>query len=115
MKSSQELYAYKISEDIKFRITQVVITHSKDLAKYWTRDNVGYSNEEIEKLKIREFPLDERVSVSDFGETSAREMIEEAVQEDDFSGFPIVVFWKKSKNNYYENWHSHFEIYEPTD
>ena len=42
--------------------------------------------------KSREFPLDERVFV-----------------------FPIVVFWKEAENNYYENWHSHFEIEEPTD
>jgi hypothetical protein len=115
MKKSQELKAYEISEDFKFRLTQVVITHSKDIAVYWTRDNVGYTNEEMAKLKVREFPLDERVFVRDFGETSAREMIDEAVQEDFFSGFPIVVFWKESENDYYENWHSHFEIEEPTD
>jgi hypothetical protein len=115
MKKSQEVKAYEISEDFKFRLTQVVITHSKDIAMYWTRDNVGYTNEEMAKLKVREFPLDEKVFVRDFGETSAKEMIDEAVQKDHFSGFPIVVFWKEAENNYYENWHSHFEIEEPTD
>ena len=34
MKKSQELKAYEISEDFKFRLTQVVITHSKDIAVY---------------------------------------------------------------------------------
>jgi hypothetical protein len=115
MKKYQEVKAYEISDDFKFMVTQVVITHSKDIAMYWTRDNVGYTNEEMAKLKVREFPLHEKVFVRDFGETSAREMIEEAVQEVYFTGFPIVVFWKEAKNDYYENWHSHFEIEDPTE
>lgn len=51
--------------------------------------------------------------IRDFGETSAREMIDEVVQSDIFRGFPIVVFWKEAKNDFYENWHSHFEIEDP--
>jgi hypothetical protein len=115
MKKSQELKAYEISDDFKFRLTQVVITHSKDIAVYWTRDNIGYTNEEMAKLKVREFPLDEKVIVREFGETSAREMIDEAFQEDFFSGFPIVIFWKEIEKDFYENWRSHFDIEEQTD
>jgi len=115
MKKPQELRAYEISEDFKLRLTQVVITYSHDIALYWTRDNVGYTNEEMAELKIREFPLDEMVFVKDYGETSAREMIDEALQKDTFSGFPIVVFWKEAENDYYENWHSQFEIDKPTE
>ena len=47
MKKSQELKAFEISEDFKFRLDQIVIIHSKDIAIYWTREKVGYTNEEM--------------------------------------------------------------------
>ncbi|MED2706609.1 hypothetical protein [Bacillus toyonensis] len=115
MKKVKEVKAYAISDDFKFKVIHVVISHSKDVAVYWLRDAVGYTNEEMAKFKVWEFPLDKKVLVRDFGETSAREMIEEVVQSDIFRGFPIVVFEKEVENDYFENWHSHFEIEEPTD
>jgi len=115
LKDLNGLNAYAISDDFKFHIISVVISYSKDVAVYWTRDQSGYTNEEIAKFKVWEFPLDERVNVMDFGETSAIEMIEEVVQSEIFRGFPICVFWKVAKNDYFENWHSHFELEEPTD
>ncbi|MGX2959768.1 hypothetical protein JNUCC23_10965 [Peribacillus sp. JNUCC 23] len=115
MKKVKELKAYAITDDFKFQVTQVVISHSKEVAIYWLRDITGYSNEEMEKFRVRDFPLDEKVVVRDLGETSAREMIDEVVQIETVRGFPIVAFWKEVENDYYENWHSYFEAEEPTD
>jgi hypothetical protein len=114
-KNLNDLKAFAISDDFKFHYISVVISHTKDIAVYWKRDQSGYTNEEIAKFKVWEFPLDERVHVRDFGETSAREMIEEVVQSEFFRGIPFCVFWKEEKNDYFENWHSHFELEEPLD
>ncbi|KKI88435.1 hypothetical protein WQ54_17395 [Bacillus sp. SA1-12] len=115
MKKVKELKAYAIEDDFKFHIVQVVISHSKEVAVYWLRDVAGYTNEEMTKFKVWEFPLDKKFFVRDFGETSARELIKEITQSETFHSFPVVVFWKEAKNEYFENWHSHFEIEEPTD
>ncbi|MFF5397299.1 hypothetical protein ACFY5J_12300 [Peribacillus butanolivorans] len=115
MKNFKELKAYAISDDFKFHVTEVVISHSKDVALYWLRDQAGYTNEEMSKFKVREVPLDKRVYVKDYGETSAQEMIEEVVRSEAFRSFPIVVFSRKVEDDYYENWHSHYELEEPTD
>jgi hypothetical protein len=60
MKEFKKVMAYEIIDDFKFHVTQVVISHSKDIATYWLRDNSGYSKVEKAKFKVREFPLDEK-------------------------------------------------------
>ncbi|WP_410984319.1 hypothetical protein [Bacillus cereus] len=112
MKKDKELKAYAIGND---RCYEVVISNSKDIAVFWLRDAAGYSNEEMEKLNVWEFPLDKEVFIRDYGEISARELIQEVVQSEVFCSFPIVVFERKMENDYFENWHSYFEIEEPTD
>ncbi|GAE35765.1 hypothetical protein [Halalkalibacter akibai] len=115
MKKFKELNAYAITDDFKFYLTNVVISHSKEIAIHWLKENSGYLNEEMAKFTVKEFPLDKKVFVRDFGETTAKEMIDEVIQNDTFRKFPIVAFWIEAKNDYYENWHSHFEIENPTD
>lgn len=109
MKSAKELKAFAIGDDFKFKIIQVVISHSKDVAVYWLRDVAGYTNEDMAKFKVWEFPLNKKVYIRDFGETTARELMKEVEK------YPAVVFWKETENDYYENWLSHFEIEKPTD
>ncbi len=108
-KEPRELNAYAIGDDFKFQVVQVVISHSKDVAVYWLRDTAGYTNEEMAKFQVWEFPLDKKVFIRDFGEATAKELMKEIHK------YPAVVFWKEESNDYYENWLSHFEPEEPTD
>ncbi|PFK44062.1 hypothetical protein COI93_08895 [Bacillus cereus] len=55
MKRDKELKAYAIGNDRRYA---VVISNSKDIAAFWLRDAAGYSNEEMKKLNVWEFPLD---------------------------------------------------------
>jgi hypothetical protein len=109
MKSDNELKAYAIDDDFKFHIVQVVISHNKDTAAYWLRDTAGYTNEEMAKFKVWEFPLDKKVFIKDFGETTANDLMMQ------INKYPAVVFWKEKRNDFYENWLSHFEPDEPND
>ncbi|MCI0766257.1 hypothetical protein, partial [Bacillus sp. TL12] len=88
MKKDKELKAYAIGND---RCYEVVISNSKDIAVFWLRDAAGYNNEEMEKLNVWKFPLDKKVFIRDYGEISARELIQEVVQSEVFRSFPIVV------------------------
>lgn len=44
MKNFGEIQAYEIIDEFKFRVIQVMISPSKDMAVYWIRDNAGYTN-----------------------------------------------------------------------
>ncbi|WP_034300830.1 DUF7660 family protein [Bacillus cihuensis] len=103
MKNSKELKAFAIGDDFKLKIVQVVISHSKDIAVFWLRDVEGYTNEEIAKFKVCEFPLDKKVYIKDYGETTARELMKEIGE------YPAFVFSKENDNDYYENWLSDLE------
>ncbi|MEH7356994.1 hypothetical protein V7150_26180 [Neobacillus drentensis] len=103
MKSDNELKAYAIDDDFKFYIVQVVISPNKDGAVYWLRDVAGYTNVEMAKFKIWEFPLDDNVYIKDYGEITARELMKE-IEE-----YPAVVFSKVKDKDYYENWLSDYE------
>lgn len=109
IKNNKELKAYAIADDFKFHLVEVVISHSKDIAVFWLKEKVGYTNEEMTKLKVQEFPLEQKVYIRDFGETTAKELMKEIHK------YPAVVFSKENGNDYYENWLSHFEPEEPTD
>lgn len=113
MKKKREVKAYAIGDGDAF---QVVASHSQEIAIYWLKEVAGYSKEEMNSFVVREFPLDKKVFIRDFGETTAKELIEEVIQDSNIPAkFPIVVFSKEAKKNYFENWYSHFEIEEPTD
>ncbi|MCM3724621.1 hypothetical protein M3226_02750 [Neobacillus cucumis] len=109
MKTVKELKGYAIGDDFKFQIVQVVISQSKEIAAFWLRDIAGYTNAEMEKFKISAFPLDKKVFIRDFGETTANELMKQIPK------YPAVVFWKEKGNDYYENWLSHFEPDKPSD
>lgn len=105
MKRKRELKALAIRDDFKFHKTEVVISYSKEMALYWTRDKAGYTNEEMNKFKVNEFPLDETITIKDYGKTTARELLSKIQTHK----YPIVVFWKEHENDYYENWLSNFD------
>ncbi|WP_243525509.1 hypothetical protein [Bacillus pseudomycoides] len=112
MKKNKESKAYAIGDD---RFYEVVISNHKDIAVLWFRDTAGYSTEEMDQFSVWEFPLDKKVFIRDYGEISARELIQEVIQSEVFRGVPIVAFEKKIENDYFENWHSYFKIEKPTD
>lgn len=99
-KEEKELKAYAIGSDGY----EVVVSYSKEIAFYWFRDQVGKKN--LLDCEIWEFSLDQKVFIRDFGETTARELIKL------IDKFPAVVFSKEAKDNFYENWLSHYDFPE---
>lgn len=109
METGKEIKAYAIEDDFKFQVVEVVVCHSKDVAMYWLKEQSGYTGEEMKKFKISEFPLDKKVFIRDYGETTARELLS------GIKKYPAVVFSKVDKSDYYQNWLSHYEREEPND
>ncbi|MEI4799750.1 hypothetical protein WAZ07_00170 [Bacillus sp. FJAT-51639] len=99
-KDEKELKAYAIGTDDY----EVVVSYNKEIAFYWLREPFG--KEHASDWKIWEFPLEQKVYIRDFGETTARELLKEIDKT------PAVVFSKKAKNDFYENWLSHDDLPE---
>ncbi|MEM4992766.1 hypothetical protein WKH56_09495 [Priestia sp. SB1] len=101
-KAVNELSAYAIGDDNY----EVVISQSKKIAWYWFRDNAGYTNEQMKNFKIWIFDMEKRVYIKNYKEASAKEIIKEVQELSSFSGFPIVVFEKRSDQEYFTNWYT---------